>query len=166
MAYKIFKLAPMQIVFALLTVACMVLIFCFSMEDADRSSETSGNITEIVVNAVVRDYDELPADEKLSIMAKADHIIRKSAHFSVYLLLGALAALTVDPRRLSRVKICGVIAFCFLYACSDELHQYFVPGRACMFTDVLIDTGGSCVGTLLSLLIILLIKRIHSRNEA
>jgi VanZ family protein len=31
------------------------------------------------------------------------------------------------------------MAITFLYACSDEFHQLFVPGRAGRFTDVLID---------------------------
>lgn len=35
------------------------------------------------------------------------------------------------------------VAICFLYAISDEIHQYFVPGRACRVFDVLIDTSGS-----------------------
>lgn len=35
------------------------------------------------------------------------------------------------------------IVICFLYAVSDEIHQYFVPGRACRLFDVLIDISGS-----------------------
>lgn len=35
------------------------------------------------------------------------------------------------------------ILICFLYAVSDEIHQYFVPGRACRIFDVTIDTLGS-----------------------
>ncbi len=35
------------------------------------------------------------------------------------------------------------ISICFLYALSDEIHQFFVPGRACRILDVLIDTLGS-----------------------
>ena len=35
------------------------------------------------------------------------------------------------------------ILICFLYALSDEIHQSFVPGRACRALDVLIDTSGS-----------------------
>ncbi|MBQ3466792.1 MAG: VanZ family protein, partial [Oscillospiraceae bacterium] len=38
------------------------------------------------------------------------------------------------------------LLFCFLYACSDEFHQLFVPGRAGMFSDVLIDTVGVLFG--------------------
>lgn len=37
----------------------------------------------------------------------------------------------------------------FLYACTDELHQAFVPGRACAFTDVLIDTSGGALAMVL-----------------
>ena len=39
--------------------------------------------------------------------------------------------------------------FCVLYAISDEVHQYFVPGRAMMATDVLIDSIGAILGCLL-----------------
>lgn len=33
--------------------------------------------------------------------------------------------------------------FCALYACSDEFHQYFVPGRSCKFFDVCVDSTGT-----------------------
>ncbi len=39
--------------------------------------------------------------------------------------------------------------FCVLYACSDELHQYFVPGRSCKFFDVCVDSSGAFFGALL-----------------
>lgn len=39
--------------------------------------------------------------------------------------------------------------FCALYACSDELHQYFVPGRSCRFFDVCVDSTGAFCGALL-----------------
>ena len=35
------------------------------------------------------------------------------------------------------------VLICFLYAVSDEIHQSFVPGRACRLLDILIDTSGS-----------------------
>lgn len=38
--------------------------------------------------------------------------------------------------------------FCALYACSDELHQYFVPGRSCKFFDVCVDSTGAFFGAL------------------
>lgn len=47
----------------------------------------------------------------------------------------------------------------FLYACSDELHQFFVGGRSASFRDVLIDSTGACIGILLTLIIYTLIKK-------
>ncbi len=41
------------------------------------------------------------------------------------------------------------VLFCILYAASDELHQYFVPGRACRLFDVGVDTAGILFGTFL-----------------
>ena len=38
--------------------------------------------------------------------------------------------------------------FCFLYACSDEFHQAFVPGRVGQFSDVLIDMIGVLLGVI------------------
>ena len=37
------------------------------------------------------------------------------------------------------------IVFAALYAVSDELHQFFVPGRNCDILDVLADTVGAIV---------------------
>ena len=41
------------------------------------------------------------------------------------------------------------VFFAFLYACSDEVHQLFVVGRAGQVKDVFIDTFGSFLGVLL-----------------
>ena len=45
----------------------------------------------------------------------------------------------------------------FLYASSDEFHQYFIPGRGAMVTDVLIDTLGVSFGIAL----VLTIKKLY-----
>ena len=41
-----------------------------------------------------------------------------------------------------------------LYAVTDELHQYFVPDRACAFTDVCIDSAGAAMGALIAAAVI------------
>ncbi|ATD54028.1 VanZ family protein [Clostridium chauvoei] len=73
-------------------------------------------------------------------------IVRKTAHFSEYLILFAFAynvlILYTDKKS---ARICSLI-FVFLYACSDEIHQYFIPGRAMAFKDILIDTSGGLFG--------------------
>lgn len=146
------NLTKTQIIFFVLTVAVMVCIFLFSCENSDESSETSGNFVKIIINIFFRDFDNMTAYQQTEIYSRISHIIRKTAHFSVYTALGFCSSFTVG--RKNAAKIMGVVLFCFLYACSDELHQYFIPGRACMFTDVLIDTCGSITGLLISAVIV------------
>ena len=45
-----------------------------------------------------------------------------------------------------RIYIITII-FCFLYACSDEIHQLFIPGRSGELLDVLIDTTGGILSS-------------------
>ena len=58
----------------------------------------------------------------------------------------------LTERRLPlRAAGCSLI-FCFLYACSDEYHQTFVPGRAGTMIDVAVDMAGVAFGLVLVLL--------------
>ena len=79
----------------------------------------------------------------------AHTIIRKSAHFLEYAVLGMLVcrATAVPGARPSAGAIVRTIVACGLYAALDELHQTFVPNRTGAPTDVAIDTIGAAVGT-------------------
>jgi VanZ family protein len=72
----------------------------------------------------------------------------QEAHFALYLVLGALLlraiARPVSTRRLLLPMVIGA-----LYAASDELHQYFVPGRQADMFDFIIDVAGLAFGILL-----------------
>lgn len=164
--FSTIRIYPARVVFAVLTIACMVTIFLFSGDNADASSHKSSKITKAAVETLVKDYDEMSPEKQQSVLDKAEHIVRKLAHFSIYTLLGFLASFTVGRRRLFSRKSLGVIVFCFLYACSDEIHQLFVPGRSGMFTDVLIDTGGAVTGMLVSMLLMFLIEKFHKITES
>lgn len=73
----------------------------------------------------------------------ARFMIRKLAHFSIYTLLGICVFSSFsNPKR----AFPGSFLICVLYACSDEFHQSFIPGRSCQTGDVLIDTCGACLG--------------------
>ena len=91
-------------------------------------------------------------------------IVRKFAHFFEYAALGFLigCALFLSRRRFSPVTsvICSA-----LYSVSDEIHQYFVPGRACRIFDVGVDTLGALTGTLILTLIILIVNSIAMRRK-
>ena len=70
-------------------------------------------------------------------------------------------------------KVCGSIvkkivlplSLGILYACIDELHQYFVPGRACQIRDVCIDTAGVLAGVLLVLWISRMSRRHREKKQ-
>ncbi len=156
--FKLFS-SPRTVIFFILTIAVMIGIFLFSCENSDDSSETSGNIVEIVIDVCYDDFHEMPYAEQKDVYDNISHIIRKTAHFTVFAALGFCASMFLGRRKLIGWKSLGTLVFCFLYACSDELHQYFVPGRACMFTDVLIDTSGSLTGMLVSMVILMTVKR-------
>ena len=52
-------------------------------------------------------------------------------------------------RRSGRKGIRGIVlilSMCVLYAISDEVHQFFVPGRGPQAKDVFIDSAGAVVG--------------------
>ncbi|MEM3043787.1 MAG: VanZ family protein, partial [Thermoplasmata archaeon] len=46
----------------------------------------------------------------------------------------------------TKVSLALSTLFIFLYAISDEVHQYFVPMREASVIDVLIDTAGGLIG--------------------
>lgn len=72
-------------------------------------------------------------------------------HFIEYFGLGVLAWSVAWlqrplPNRIRRFH--AGLAFCALYAMSDEIHQAFVPFRSCESVDWLIDIAGSMLGIL------------------
>lgn len=87
------------------------------------------------------------------------HAGEKRAHVTEYIILciSFLTAFWVSGIRGKGRNIASFV-LTFGYACTDEFHQLFVPGRAGRFTDVLIDSSGALV---LSLIVVLVM---HSRT--
>lgn len=148
-----------KIICAILSVLCMIVIFCFSSENGGDSSDTSGSFTEFAVEHFIPGFEDCSPARQADIMAATDHIIRKTAHFSIYTALGFLVSCTIGKRRLISKGSAAAVIICFIYACSDEIHQYFVPERSCRFTDVMIDTSGAITGILISVIALQLISK-------
>lgn len=146
------------------TLLVMSSIFYFSAQPATKSSKTSSGITKKIVNAVTKNK-KIPPKKKKALEQKWEKTIRKIAHFSLFAILGICALISANLTFIKRgnhfIQKNALIslAFCILYAISDEVHQSFVKGRSCEFTDVLIDTSGSIFGILVIIFIIYLIKR-------
>ena len=94
-------------------------------------------------------------------------LVRKTAHFTEYAILGSLFFLNLRNTPLGLIKhpLATSILFSFLYACTDEIHQIFVPGRSAQFRDVLIDTLGASFGAIITYLIIKLFTKIKAHSH-
>ena len=133
---------------------CMViavsgLIFCFSAQNGDSSASLSDAVTVRILRVLL---PNLPAQSSLfEIARQISFLVRKSAHYLVYCLLGISCAYTATRRPGRPVFKSGIFAllYCIAYAASDELHQFFIPGRSAQMSDVALDTAGAVSGILL-----------------
>lgn len=137
--YRIFSLS---ILFTI-----MFLIFLLSHQSADDSSQTSGFLTRLI---------------SLLLGANVpDGLIRATAHFIEY---GALGFLMNNAFFSFKKK--GYIALpallSIIYGISDEIHQYFIPGRAFQLIDILLDS----VGVIAGVLVFYLIAKIYERKNS
>ena len=155
-----------RIIFANLIILNCSLIFYFSNQVADDSSVQSSRVVDWV-SEVLPSIRNLEETEKNSVKAMLVPIVRKTAHFSIYAMLGIWTinfALTFGKINMKQ-KIIYTILFCLFYATTDEIHQIFIEGRSCEIRDILIDTLGATAGTLIMLGIIKLIEKIFHKNE-
>lgn len=136
-----------------------------SAQHADKSSQLSGGLVSEVVELICPNFDSMSETQQSGITHTATFIVRKTAHFSEYFVLGILGFLVANTYQKYKfsVRILSAIVFCVLYAVSDEAHQFFVPGRACRFFDVCIDTAGS-VAAIALLAVVLYRKKISNRS--
>ncbi|MEE1086375.1 MAG: VanZ family protein [Schaedlerella sp.] len=131
------------------TLLWMGIIFSLSSQPSNQSDETSLGIGRIIAEIVKPDFEQISADEQDQLVESWNHAIRKTAHFAEYAILGVFCGFMVLQVSISIKKgwILAVI-MCMLYAISDEVHQYFVPGRACQVGDICIDTFGAVCGVI------------------
>ena len=140
--------------------AWMVVIFLFSAQTADRSSDTSGTIVRWVLGLLYRGFDQFPLSEQMAIMEIWSTVIRKGAHFTEYAVLAALIANALRFASLSgKMRWVLPVALSAAYALTDEVHQSFVPGRACRLLDVGIDTCGAIFGMCLFVAVLSLLRK-------
>ena len=144
---------------AILVITMLCVIFRFSAADATHSSHLSEGVCIRLVREVSAIFPEQFPKEKLVKVAEAiEYPVRKCAHFTEYAVLGITVNLYLWM--CYRVEMLSITLsiwnfiiraeiFCALYACSDEFHQYFVPGRSCKFFDVCVDSSGAFFGALL-----------------
>lgn len=129
-----------------IVVLYMVMIFYLSSQDGTKSHEVSAGLLgylKVLTVFILGDASDFFS----GVGKNYECILRKAAHFTEYLILSLIV---YKAMRVSRIKmknsVIWTLILCVVYAISDEVHQYFVPGRAFAVTDIMIDTAGSIFG--------------------
>ena len=84
---------------------------------------------------------------------EAPFSITKLYHFADFFSLNFFFLASLKSGKMRAVFLILAFLFGFFYAVSDELHQFFIPGRHSSFSDVMIDTSGILFSILLYVLI-------------
>lgn len=124
----------------ILLLAWMAFIFYMSQQTGQVSSGQSGKIVLLLSKIGIEISQEN--------ISNITFIIRKSAHFTEYFILYILLFNVIKnyfhTKKIILYSIMGVV----IYAISDELHQYFVPGRSSAIKDVFIDSCGGITASI------------------
>ena len=121
------------------------MIFLLSNEEAVKSSKKSDEL--IIKTVELFTGKSLSVQEKEKVLKYLVFPVRKCAHLSLYLILGILIISLLHEYMVINIRVVILsLLISILYACSDEIHQLFVPGRSGEVRDVLIDTLGACLG--------------------
>ena len=110
-----------------------IFIFIMSHTNGNYSSNQSNFIAQIILRFINIDLNTLT------------FVIRKIAHMCEYAILFLLIYYGLHKTFKYQYYLLISLILTFLYACSDEFHQTFIPGRSGQFKDVLIDTIGMII---------------------
>lgn len=153
---------------AVLAAAWMAVIFLFSAQQDTQSAAVSSGVSYRIASGWDRLFGLEMSEEELQAQAlRIDYPVRKGAHMSEYGILALLFFALVSFFRWAPAKSSCLLALvlAFLYACTDEFHQRFVPGRSGSFTDVMIDTSGAALVMLFVFLVICIARRRRKREQ-
>ena len=137
----------------ILALLWMCVIFAFSAQEKEESGEVSEAISYRMVNSTgILFHLHLDEEQMREIAGAIENTVRKAAHMTEFGILSILFYIWLGKWQFG-VRKRGILAIILsaLYACSDEFHQLFVPGRAGMVRDVLIDSAGAILGILVFL---------------
>ncbi|MGL6106421.1 VanZ family protein [Romboutsia sp.] len=138
-------------IFVVLTILWMTMIFYMSNQPATVSTEQS--------NSTINMLSTLPivgnVIDAMIEKGTATVIVRKGAHMFSYAIMSVLCFFSIYNLKINLKNICiKSILVAFIYACTDEFHQLFIPGRSGELRDVLIDTTGAVISMCITYFII------------
>ena len=135
-------------ILVIITILWMIIIFTYSNQKSIQSTNRSQSFISNTIVRIYKLFNNNPSDKDIENIINIWEVpIRKTAHFMEFFILGILIYLTFKEFNINNIYI--MLLFCFLYACSDEIHQLFVVGRDGNAFDVMIDSLGSSIATLI-----------------
>ena len=152
-----------KLILLIVLIGIMGFIYYMSAQPVVRSGEMSFRIDRLVCRLFVDGFENMTTEQQQVAVYDMDFLVRKSAHFLEYTMLGLILMLTGRTFLTSHQKTAAMLTGA-VYAALDEFHQYFVPGRACQVRDVLIDYSGIVTGILTALLLMRIIRAIRNQR--
>ena len=112
---------------------CIVILCCtifnFSAQDGQASSGTSSKVASFLIDTFANG-EKMSPQEKEAQIEILQPFVRKGAHFSIYMSLGILLMSCAQTFKGGKAyKFDFSTMFCFIYACTDELHQRFISRK-------------------------------------
>lgn len=153
------KMFKRYIPIVLLIMHCLLIAF-FSAQGSEKSTEASRGVMEVVLEA----GNSEPEDFTKPQLDKVEYVVRKCAHFVLYLILGIYAYLSADVINIKQ-KLSASLAFCLLYAILDELQQFFSLERSGQMSDICLDFVSSLAGAVLTLFVIKKLQQVKTKHD-
>ena len=153
-----------KIISIMVVLMWMSVVFYFSNQQGEGSGNTSRTVSKIIVNIIdiQKQYTSQQTEELIQIV---EPIIRKIAHYTIYAIGGIIIVNCVYQFYNKEKRIIEVSAgIGILYAISDEIHQFVIPGRSGNIKDVIIDSLGILTGMAIFLLTKEIFKKIKYRE--
>ena len=149
-----------RILFIVLLMLAFYIIFQFSAQNGELSGSLSEKITMKVVE-ILSKIKDMNDTMKLYYVQRLHPVIRKLAHFSIYMVVGfSTMGLMCTFSMKNLMKVVASLGIGVLYAITDEIHQAFVPGRGPSAIDVGIDSLGVLTGIFILIIMIVFTESI------
>ncbi len=136
------KKQKQPIVFILIALATAAALFFFSSQDRTETNKLSGSIAKQILTLI----EVEPSGATLQTF---HWVIRKSAHFFLFSLLGSGIMGIVCFYRKKRPFLLA-LPIGVLLAMADEFHQLYATGRFAAVRDVVLDGAGVLFGCALT----------------
>lgn len=161
----------------LVSLGIMIVIFMLSAQNSGESGALSEKVARMLARVFVSGFDVMSFGDQAAIITSWSLPVRKLAHGTEYACLAiswfvscwqlhSLAfeqkGRALDPERALPRAMIAALAISVAYACTDEIHQLFIDGRAGQIADVLVDGTGALVGCLLCYLCVRIAMKARS----